>query len=104
MRVLGHVDAGLRLDAGLLEVVAKRRGRLGAEQPERGVFGGVDGHLDVVMAHPPHLPGRHQRQLVGGQRPGHARRHDEGHALGIALLEVAQQAAEQLGVSLRGSR
>jgi hypothetical protein len=61
----------------------------------------VDGHLHIVVSHPPRLPGGHQCQLVGGQRPSHPRRHDERHALEVALVEVAQQAAEQLGVGLR---
>ena len=101
LRVLDDVDAGLGLHARLLEVVAHCHGCLRAEQPQRRVLWGVDGHLHVVVSHAPGLPGGHQRQLVGGQGPGHPRRHDERHPLEVALVEVAQQAAEQLGVGLR---
>ena len=78
---------------------ARRAGR--AEDRQRRVLGRVDRDLDVVVAHAARLPGGHQRELVGRQRPRDADRDDERDALGVALLEVAQQAAEDLGVGLR---
>ena len=77
------------------------RGRR-AEQPERRVLGRVERDLHIVVSHAPRLPGRHQCQLVGGQCPRHAGRHDERDPLEVALVEIAQQSAEELGVGLRG--
>ena len=52
-----------------LELLGHRRARLLAEQRQRRALRGHDGHADVVLAHRPGLAGRHERQLVGRQRP-----------------------------------
>ena len=64
----------------------------------------VDRDLHVVDAHAARVPGGHQRELVGRQRPRDVRRDHERDPLGVALLEVAQQAAIDLVVALRGPR
>ena len=45
------------------------------------------------------LPGGHERQFVRGQRPDRARRHDDRDALGVALVDVAQQPSVDLRVA-----
>ena len=95
------LDVGIGLDrhTRLVEVRAHRRRPGDAEYLERRGLGRHDAHLDVVLTHVPRSPRGHQRQLVRGQRPGDARRHDERDAVAVALLEVLAQAAEQLRVA-----
>ena len=102
---LGVLDAGAGDDAhaDLVELRAQRLARRGAEQRQRRVLGRVDRHV-YVGAHPARLPRRHEGELVHGQRPRDHRRHDEGDARRVPLLEVAEQAAEQLVVGLRRPR
>ena len=99
------LDVGIGLDrhTRLVEVRAHRRRPGDAEDLERRGLGGHDAHLDVVLAHVPRCPRRHQRELIRGQRPGDARRHDEGDAVAVALLEVRAQAAEQVRIEPPGS-
>ena len=60
-----------------------------------------DRDADVVVAHVPRLAGGHQRELVGGQRPDRPGRHDDRDPLRVALVNVAQQAAVDLGIAAR---
>jgi hypothetical protein len=51
------------------------------------------------VAHSPSLAGGHERQLVGGQRPHCAGRHDDRQPLGVPPVDVAQQPAVVLRVT-----
>ena len=90
-------DAADEGDPALGQQLADRGAGLRAEQRERPVLGRDERQLRVVDAHRPRVVGHEQRELIGGQRPGHLRRDDEREALEIALLEVGQDAVERLG-------
>ena len=91
--------AGPQLHAGGLELRGHRGAHLVAEEGERGVLRRDHRHLDVVVAHRERLTGRHQRELVRRQRPDGARRDHDRDPLHVALVEVAQQAAVELGIA-----
>jgi len=88
-RDLGVGPAGER-DPGAVEQPGDRARRGFAEDRKRHRLGRHEVDLDAVHAHPARLGGGHERELVGGQRPGDAGRHHEGHGAAVALLEVAR--------------
>ena len=91
-RQLG-VGAGLDPDVAASSSARDRLDGARAEDRQRRVLRRDQRDLRVE-AHAVGVAADEQRELVGGQRPAGARRDDDGQALGVALLEVAQQAAD----------
>ncbi len=65
---------------------------------------GVTTITSASLAHAGGLARGHQRELVGRQRPRGAGRDDDRQPAGVALLQVAQQAAVDLRVAARPPR
>ena len=63
--------------------------------------------ISMSCLHPVGVAAEQQRQLVGRQRPHGTRRHDERHAAGVALLDVAHEPRQRIGIRVvpgRGAR
>ena len=92
------VDAGVQVDAGLLEQVDQRLRRLRAEHGQRRVLG----RDDVQLGREVGVIGARrceQRELVDRQAPGDPGRDDERDAAGVAALDVLDEAVHGLGVA-----
>jgi hypothetical protein len=100
----GGEGAGLDVDGGFVEILSQRLGCRRAEDLQRRAFRRVDRDPHVVDAHPVRVPGGHQGELVGRQRPVDTGRNHECHVLGVALLDIAQEAAVDLVVAVRSPR
>jgi len=96
---LARHDAGLEPYARRAQLVGDGGARRLAEQRQRRVLGRHDRHHEVVPRHRAGLAERHQRELVGRQRPDRPGRHDDRERLRIALLYIAQQQAVGVGVT-----
>ena len=89
--VLRHVgvDSGDDLDAGAAQGICDGSGRGLAEDVQRRLLVGDDADRDAARIAP---GGRHECELVGGKRPGHATRDDDRHV----ACEVGAQVVEDL--------
>ena len=96
--VLDRIGPAQERNAGFVEQRADGVARALAEQLERLELRRHDPHLDPV------LPGRlevgrsHQRELVGGQRPGRAPRHGERERGDLATVELGEQRTHPVAV------
>ena len=89
------VGGAQHLHVRIRQPLGHRCARARAEDRQRGVLRGDQSRaqLDVHVVGPPR---GHQRELVEGQRPGHAPRGDEGDALHVTVLHVPDQPLEGL--------
>jgi hypothetical protein len=86
-------------DARLVEQAADGLARRVAEELERLGLGRDHAQLDAVAPDRRQMRGRHERELVGRQRPGRSPWHREGDPAHVAPLELLEELAHQGCVS-----
>jgi hypothetical protein len=86
-------DASHEVDARLVEQPPDGLARRVAEELERLHLGRDEAHLDAVAAHGGQVRGRHERELVGRQRPARAPGHGERHPSDLSPLDLVEEVA-----------